>query len=132
MSLDSEGRGEVPALRPGSYELRAQSSGYAVVSLPAVAVPSRTLSLVLTPGGALEIQAGPQTQALPEASAVLLGADGRPCLWNPFTPDGKIRLTGPSRSLDNVPPGAYTLRVLGGASRELTITEGGRTAVSLP
>jgi protocatechuate 3,4-dioxygenase beta subunit len=130
--LDSDGRGEVPALRPGSYELRAQSSGYAVVSLPGVAVPSRTLSLVLTPGGALEIQAGPQTLALPEASALLLGAEGRPCLWNPFTSDGKIRLTGPSRSLENVPPGAYTLRVLGGASRELTITEGGRTAVSLP
>ncbi len=130
--LDSDGRGEVPALKPGTYELRAQSSGYAAVSLPAVAVPSRTVSLALTPGGALEIQAGPQTLAIPEAAGVLVGADGRPCLWNPFTTDGKIRLTGPPRSLENVPPGAYTLRVLGGASRELTITEGGRTAVSLP
>jgi len=102
------------------------------VSLPAVAVPSRTVSLALTPGGALEIQAGPQTLAIPEAAGVLVGADGRACLWNPFTTDGKIRLTGPSRSLENVPPGAYTLRVVGGASRELTITEGGRATVSLP
>jgi protocatechuate 3,4-dioxygenase beta subunit len=132
LPLDSDGRGEVPALKPGTYELRAQSSGYAAVSLPAVAVPSRTLSLALTPGGALEIQAGPQTLAIPEAAGVLVGADGRACLWNPFTTDGKIRLTGPSRSLDNVPPGAYTLRVVGGASRELTITEGGRATVSLP
>ncbi len=130
--LDSDGRGEVPALKPGSYELRAQSSGYATVSLPGVAVPSRTLSLLLTPGGSLEVLVGPQTQALPDSAAVLLGADGRPCLWNPFTNDGKIRLGSPSRSLDNLPPGAYTLRVLGGASRDVNITEGGRTSVSLP
>jgi 5-hydroxyisourate hydrolase-like protein (transthyretin family) len=131
VTLDSDGRGEVPALKPGSYELRAESSGYAVAVVRGVAVPSRAVSLLLTPGGALEIQAGPQTLALPQPEGVLAGADGLPCIWNPFTTDGRIRLSGPARTLENVPPGRYTLRV-GGASRDVTITEGGRAAVVLP
>jgi len=132
VSLDSDGRGEVPSLKPGSYELRAESSGYAPVSLPGVAVPSRTVSLLLTPGGSLEIQAGPATLALPQASARLLGAGGRVYMWNAFTADGKIRFTGPVRRLENVAPGSYTLEVEGGARREVAITEGGRAVVSLP
>jgi 5-hydroxyisourate hydrolase-like protein (transthyretin family) len=131
VTLDSDGRGEVAALKPGSYELRAESSGYAVAVARGVAVPSRAVSLLLTPGGALEIQAGPQTLALAQPEAVLVGADGRPCIWNPFTSDGTIRLTSPLRTLDNVPPGVYTLRA-GAASREVTVSEGGRTSVVLP
>jgi protocatechuate 3,4-dioxygenase beta subunit len=132
VSLDSDGRGEVPSLRPGSYELRAESSGYAPLSLPGVAVPSRTLSLLLTPGGVLEIQAGPQTLALPQAAGRLIGGDGRPYMWNAFTPDGKIRLSGPVRRLENVAPGRYTFEVEGGVRREVTVTEGGRAVVSVP
>jgi hypothetical protein len=132
VSLDSEGRGEVPSLRPGTYEVRAESSGYAPVRLPGVAVPSRTVTLVLTPGGALEIQAGPQTLALPEASARLLAADGRPYLWNAFTTDGKIRLGSPQRRLDHVVPGRYVLQVEGGVRRDVTVTEGGQATVALP
>ncbi len=132
VSLDSEGRGEVPSLKPGVYEVRAESSGYAPASLPGVAVPSRTLTLVLTPGGSLEIQAGPQTLALPQATARLLGADGRVYMWSAFTTDGQIRLAGPVRRLENVAPGRYTLEVEGGVRRDVTITEGGRAVVSLP
>jgi 5-hydroxyisourate hydrolase-like protein (transthyretin family) len=132
VALDGEGRGEVPSLKAGVYELRADSSGYAPVTLPGVAVPSRTVTLTLTPGGALEIQVGPQTLALPQAAARLIGADGRVYMWNAFTPDGKIRLGSPVRTLDNVAPGRYTLQVEGGVGREVTITEGGRAVVSLP
>ena len=132
VSLDSDGRGEVPSLRPGTYEVRAESSGYAPVSLSGVAVPSRTLSLLLTPGGSLEIQAGPATLALPQAAGRLIGADGRPYMWSAFTPDGKIRLSGPVRRLENVAPGRYTFEVEGGERRDVTVTEGGRSAVSLP
>ena len=53
-------------------------------------------------------------------------------MWNAFTPDGKIRFTGPVRRLENVAPGSYTLEVEGGARREVAITEGGRAVVSLP
>ena len=73
VSLDSDGRGEVPSLKPGVYEVRAESSGYAPVSLPAVSVPSRTVTLVLTPGGSLEVRVGEQTLALPQPTARLLG-----------------------------------------------------------
>jgi protocatechuate 3,4-dioxygenase beta subunit len=132
VSLDSDGRGEVPSLRPGTYEVRAESSGYAPISLPGVDVPSRTLSLRLTPGGSLEIQAGPTTLALPQAAGRLIGADGRPYMWSAFTPDGKIRLIGPVRRLENVAPGRYTFEVEGGVRRDVTVSEGGRALVSLP
>ncbi len=132
VTLDDEGRGEVPSLRPGTYEVRAESSGYATVSLPAVSVPSRTVSLVLTPGGSLEIQAGPQTLALPQPTARLLGADGRVHMWNAFTPDGKIRLGGPVRRIENVAPGRYVLEVEGGVRREVAIAEGAPSVATLP
>jgi hypothetical protein len=61
---------------------------------------------------------------------VLVGADGRPCIWDPFTRDGAIRFTSPARTLENVPPGAYTLRA-GAATREVTVAEGGCTSVVL-
>lgn len=131
VTLDSDGRGEVPALKPGTYELRSSAMGYASVRLPGVGVPSSTLNLVLTPGGTLDVQCGPQTQALADATARLIGPDGRPYLWNAFTDDGKIRL-GPARRLENVQPGRYVLQVEGGARRDVTITEGGTTAVTLP
>ncbi len=133
VSLDSDGRGEVPSLKPGSYDVRAESSGYAPVSLTGVAVPSRSLSLLLTPGGSLEIQAGPTTLALPQPAGRLIGADARVYMWSAFTTDGKIRLNGPVRRLENVAPGRYTFEVEGGGvRRDLTIVEGGRAVVSLP
>ncbi len=131
VSLDSEGRGEVPSLKPGVYEVRAESSGYAPVSLPGVAVPSRMLTLTLTPGGSLEIRVGEQTLALPQAAARLL-LNGRVYMWNSFTSDGKIRLTSPVRRFDNVAPGRYVLEVEGGVRRDVDIREGMPTTVSLP
>jgi protocatechuate 3,4-dioxygenase beta subunit len=129
--LDGDGRGEVPALKPGSYELRAESSGYAPVHVPVV-VPSPTVPLTLTPGGSLEIQVGPATLALPEPFARLLDADGQPYLPNAFSVDGRIGLATAARRLDNVTPGRYVLVVSGGVRRDVTITEGGRAAVVLP
>jgi hypothetical protein len=132
VSLDSEGRGEVASLKAGAYELRAESSGYAPVRRPGVMVPSSAITLVLTPGGSLEIQAGPQTLALPEANGRLIGADGRVYLWNIFTSDGKIRLTSPVRRLENVVPGRYTFEVEGGVRREVEIREGMPSVVAIP
>ncbi len=131
VALDSEGRGEVPSLPPGVYEVRAESSGYAPVSLPGVAVPAQTLALVLTPGGSLEIQVGPRTLALPQASGRLLRPDGGVYLWNVFTSDGTLRLTGPVRRIENVAPGRYTFEA-GGERREVTVSEGGQSVVVLP
>jgi hypothetical protein len=130
--LDSDGRGEVPALKPGGYELRAESSGYAPVIRSGVSVPSAELALALTPGGRLEIHVGPQTQALPQASGRLIGADGRVYLPSIFSSDGKIRLGGPARPLENVAPGRYVFEVEGGVRREVPIAEGGSSVVTLP
>jgi hypothetical protein len=70
--LDSDGRGEVPSLKPGSYELRAASSGYAPVVRPGVLAPSSGLVLALTPGGTLEIQRrAPDARLAPAAGAAL-------------------------------------------------------------
>jgi protocatechuate 3,4-dioxygenase beta subunit len=132
VSLDSEGRGEVPSLKPGVYELRAESSGYAPVVRPGVTVPASAISLALTPGGSLDILAGPQTLARPDASGRLLGEDGRVYAWNVFTTDGKIPLTNPLRRIENVVPGRYVFQVEGGVSREVAVTEGGRSVVTVP
>ena len=88
--------------------------------------------IINLPGGSLDIQAGPQTLALPDASGRLVGADGRVYMWSIFTTDGKIRLASALRRIENVVPGAYVLQVEGGVSREVTVTEGGRSVVSLP
>jgi hypothetical protein len=53
-------------------------------------------------------------------------------MWSAFTPDGRIRLTGPVRRLENVAPGRYTFEVEGGARQEVTVSEGGRAALRLP
>jgi hypothetical protein len=132
VSLDSEGRGEVPSLKPGVYELRAESSGYAPARRPGVMVPSSAITLVLTPGGSLEIQVGPQTLALAEPAARLVGADGLVYMWSAFTTDGKIRLAGPVRRIENVVPGRYTLEVEGGVRREVDIREGLPSVAALP
>ncbi|MFN8091048.1 MAG: carboxypeptidase regulatory-like domain-containing protein [Vicinamibacteria bacterium] len=131
VTLDGEGRGEIPALKAGSYELRAESQGYAPVRLP-LAVPSRTLTLALTPGGTLEIQAGPQTLAVPDSFGRLLGGDGRPYLPSVFSADGRIGLGSPVRRLENVAPGRYVFEASSGVRRDVTVTEGGRAAVALP
>jgi hypothetical protein len=130
--LDSEGRGEVSALRPGSYQLRAEASGYAPVVVPGVAVPAPIVSLALTPGGTLEIQAGPETLARPGAAGRILRADGTVYLPSIFSNDGLVRLTGPIRRLENVAPGRYSFVVEGVPPRDFTLAEGGRAVVTLP
>jgi len=132
VSLDSEGQGEIPSLRPGGYALRASSQGYAPISVPQISVPSPSIALVLTPGGTVEIQAGPQTLALPSASARILYPSGAAYLPFIFSPDGLIRLTSPVRRLENVAPGSYVLAVEGGAQKAIEVREGGSTVVTLP
>ena len=130
--LDSEGRGEIPSVKPGSYELRVSSSGYAPVIRPGIMVPSSELAFALTPGGTLEIHVGPETQARPGAQGRLLGADGRPYLASIFSTDGAIRLGSPVRRLENVAPGRYSFVVDGGAPEEVEVREGAVAVLALP
>jgi hypothetical protein len=75
---------------------------------------------------------GEQTLALPQPTARLLAADGRVYMWSAFTSDGKIRLASPVRRIENVAPGRYVLEVEGGARREVQVSEGMPSTVSLP
>jgi protocatechuate 3,4-dioxygenase beta subunit len=129
--LDSEGRGEIPSLQPGSYQLRADASGYAPVSLSSITVPTSALTLTLTPGGALTIKSGPETLALPQASVRLLGANGQVYLPSIYSNDGSIRLNGPVRLLENVAPGRYTVSLNGGDGPQVDVREGESAAVQL-
>jgi hypothetical protein len=130
LSLDSDGRGEVPSLRPGSYSLRLDASGYAPLSL-AVSVPSPTLDVVLTAGGALEIRSGPETLAR-GPRARLVDAGGSPVGPGPMGGEGWFTLAGPSRTFAHLAPGAYTLFVDGGPTKAVAVTEGGAAVVELP
>ena len=134
LSLDSDGHGEIPSLRPGQYEMRFGAAGYAAVALHGVAVPAPTLSISLTPGGSLEIQLGPETAARQGVRARLLSSDGPyfPGLFPPPPADMSFPLTPTPPRFDNVLPGHYTLAVDGGLSRECDIREGGPTTVLLP
>ena len=132
VTLDSDGRGEIPSLKSGRYEARIGADGYASMVLPAVAVPAPPITVALTPGGTLEIQSGPQTLARPGASGRLLDSGGSVYYPFVFSPDGIVRLTGPVRRLDNVAPGHYTFAVEGGPRREFDLREGGTAVVSLP
>ncbi len=134
VSLDSDGRGEIPSLRPGQYDMRIGAGGYAAVALHGIAVPAPTLAVGLTPGGALEITLGPETAARPGVRARLLGSEGQPCYPGLFAPpDMSFGLTGPMPPrFENVVPGHYTLAVDGGPKPELDITEGGAKTVALP
>jgi hypothetical protein len=97
-----------------------------------VAVPAPLVSLTFTPGGTLEIQAGPQTLALANSSARILYANGAVYYPFLFSPDGLIRLSNPIRRLENIAPGSYIFAVEGGARKPFDVREGGSTVVSLP
>lgn len=133
LALDSEGRGEIPSLKPGQYELRVSSDGYASATLRGVTVPAPVLTVTLTPGGTLEIQVGPDTAARPGVKGRILDSEGQPFWPGTFPPpDSAFGLAGPVRRFENVAPGRYTLLVDGELNRDLDVREGGTTTVALP
>jgi len=131
VELDAEGRGSLPALKPGSYALRIWSDGYAPVNLPAVSIPSAPLSVTLTPGARVEVHAGPATLERPEASVHLEQPDGT-VYGMQYSRDGTIPLRSPVTPLANVAPGAYVLVTDAGERRELVLREGDTVPVTLP
>ena len=131
VSLDGDGKGEVPSLKPGRYALVVESNGYAVQRFEGVVVPGSTLPIALTPGGAVEIRAGEASRA--KGSATLRNAAGQPHPYRAFGEDGRVLLPASGvATLPNLAPGSYTIAVEGIAPKGFTVTEGGRTAVELP
>jgi protocatechuate 3,4-dioxygenase beta subunit len=130
VSLDSDGRGEVPSLRPGVYAVRLGAPGYAPLKL-GVTIPSPTLELAFTPGGTVEIRVGPGTLSR-SPQARLLDSAGMPFPVGPFSTDGWFALSTPDRRIEHVTPGGYTFVVADGTSKQVTVTEGGTAVVELP
>lgn len=129
--LDSEGRGEVPSLPPGSYALAVYAGGYAPALLTATA-PAERLLVPLFVGGGIEIHAGPATLAGGTARVQVLTAGGQPYPFSFFSPEGKLTLSAPIRRLENLGPGAYVLQVEAGEGRPFEVQAGGLAVVALP
>jgi large repetitive protein len=133
IALDSEGRGDIPSLKPGLYSLLANASGYAPVSVDSISVPSPAVPIALTPGGSLEIRSGPKTLAGGSGTmGRFLTAAGVSYSYSLFSSGGQIVLSSPVRRLENFAAGSYVLALNGGESRPFTVSEGGTTLVELP
>lgn len=100
LALDDAGRGELPQLAPGRYNLLVSSVGYAPKSVMGWAVPGSALDLSLTPGGRLEILVD---SVYASAKASLVDANG-------FPHQGEFTLT-PLTVFPHLAPGEYTLLV---------------------
>jgi protocatechuate 3,4-dioxygenase beta subunit len=128
VSLDSAGQGEIPSLAPGRYSLYVFATGYASRALSAVEVPSPTLSVLMTPGGRLELRS--------EApfSGRIFDAAGAPYLSSPWRIDGLVSVSPPAAIWENFPPGSYQLVVNGpGGERSFpfAVAEGRTTTLDM-
>jgi protocatechuate 3,4-dioxygenase beta subunit len=133
ITLDSSGGGEIPSLPPGAYTVIADSSGYAPTRLDGVNVPSATVVIPLTPGGAVLFQAGPRALAGGTATGTITTTAGAPALLSLFNVQGRFAISEANLQLRNVPPGGYVLTVPAiDFSQPFTVTEGGTTTVQLP
>jgi large repetitive protein len=131
VTLDSDGRGEIPSLPPGAYRVAVYASGYAPAIL-AVTAPAPAVLLPLTVGGGIEIHAGAATLAGGSARAQILTTGGQPYSFAFFSPEGRLTLTAPIRRLENLAPGAYVLQVEGAEPRPFEVRADTLTTVALP
>ena len=132
VSLDGNGRGEIPSIQAGSYTVILDANGYAPAVLSPVNVPSQTLVVALTPGGNVEIHAGAKTLAAGTAQATLLTSGGVAYPYTVFGQEGRVALNFPVRMIQNVAPGSYSLVLDSGGSQSFTVLEGQTAVVTLP
>lgn len=132
VTLDSDGRGEVPSVDPGSYSLDVRGGGYSPALLASVTVPSPPLDVRLTPGGTLEIRSGSKTLEKGTAKGRIVASRGEAYPVDPYTEDGRVTISGPLVRFSHVTPGSYTLTVDGGEPQAFRIAEGGVAVVALP
>lgn len=131
VSLDGDGRGEIPSLPPGTYTLALYASGYAPAVLAATA-PSPRLLIPFAPGGGVDIHAGPTTLAHGSARAQILTPDGRPYPFAFFAPQGQLTLSKPIARIEDLGPGSYVLQVEGADGRPFEVRAGQIGALALP
>ncbi|MGH9398802.1 MAG: carboxypeptidase regulatory-like domain-containing protein [Thermoanaerobaculia bacterium] len=129
VSLDLEGRGEIPSLGPGRYTLQLLAPGhpYAVRHIPTLLVPGPPLTVAFRPGGVLEIRSSEALAArLMDANAAAFAVASR--AGRPLT------IQPPLHRIDRLEPGAYVLVVKGPAGEKsipVNVAEGKTTTVDL-
>jgi hypothetical protein len=131
VALDSEGRGEIPSVKPGQYTAMLDASGYAPISVP-VSVPSSPVAVAMTPGGNVEIHAGPASLAKGAVTLQFADSAGRPYAYTIFGPPGRLVLATPVRLIENFAPGQYVLSYPSGKPQSFTVAEGQLTVIELP
>lgn len=122
VSLDATGTGEIPSLTPGRYSIYVYSDGYASRTLAAVDVPAPLVTVVMTPGGRLDVRtAAAFSGRIVDASGV--GA---------FNLTGRMSAQPPITSWQHVAPGSYNLMVQTGGGEKaypFSVLEGQITTV---
>lgn len=131
VTLDSEGKGEIPGIPPGTYTVTAQASGYAPVRVPNVMAPSMLLRLAFTPGGAVEFRTTEEFLKDGPKSGQLLSLSGAPLGLGLGGPNS-FRLARLTQVMENLTPGRYRLSLDGGIEKTFDVTEGGVAIVTIP
>ena len=131
VSLDGEGKGEIPGIPPGSYSVTAQSSGYAPVRMPNVMAPSTVLRLDFTPGGSVEFRTTEDFLRDGPKSGELVSLSGAPVGMGQGGPDS-FRIARLTQRMENMAPGRYRLTLDGGIEKTFEVTEGGVAIVTIP
>ncbi len=139
ISLDTGGVGEIPSLKPGTYSLLVNASGYATVVLASVSAPSqRPVPIGLTPGGSADISVGPKSFVNGIVRGTLKTAAGVAYPYTLFATDGRVAITADAsgqagfRRITNLAPGTYILSLDNGGGTTFSIAEGAITPVPLP
>jgi protocatechuate 3,4-dioxygenase beta subunit len=128
VSLDSDGKGEISSLAPGTYTLHVFSQGYAPRTVASVVVPSAPLAIALTPGGRVEVRSEAAV------SGRVVDASGTTYLLNPYRTDGRVNPAPPLTVWENFAPGSYQLIVStpsGDRAYPFTVVEGRTTAIEV-
>ncbi len=131
VSLDGEGKGEIPGIPPGTYVVTAQASGYAPVRVPNVVAPSTALRLSFTPGGTVEFRATEEFLEGGAKSGQLVSLSGAPVGMGQGAPNS-FRMSRLTQRMENLAPGRYRLTLEGGIDKTFEIVEGGLAVVTIP
>jgi hypothetical protein len=131
VTLDSEGKGEIPGIPPGSYSVIAQASGYAPVRLPDVLAPTTVVRLAFTAGGAVEFRTTGDFLKDGPKSGQIISLTGGPVGMGQGGPNS-FQLAQLTRRLENLSPGRYRLVLNGGIEKTFDVTEGGVAIVTIP
>jgi hypothetical protein len=101
-------------------------------------VPSQTVPVTLTPGGAADITVGPKSFVAGIARGTLRTSSGLPYPYTLFNADGRLAISADAtgqhgfRRVSNLAPGSYVLALDNGGGTSFSIGEGGVTPVTLP